>query len=131
MKISMEKSRFLCLAYQAQAGGATDRGHLDAVEAKLQRLLGELEASQRSREELTHRKAQARSQIEALTSQMASLEDMMVVQETELISAGTTRMWPSRGVITSKLSAKNYAPLVVVSPLLSCVASLFCRCVWS
>jgi hypothetical protein len=131
MKISMEKSQFLCLAYQAQAGGATDRGHLDTMEAELLCLLGELEASQRSREELTRRKAQARSHIEALTSQMASREDMMVVQETELILAGTTRMWPSRGIITSNLSAKNCAPLVAVSPLLSCIASLFCRCIWS
>jgi hypothetical protein len=53
MNISEEKSRFLCLAYQVHAGGATDRGHLDAVEAEVQRLREELEASQRSREELT------------------------------------------------------------------------------
>ena len=45
MKISMEKSRFLRLAYQAQAGGAADRGYWDTVEAKVQCLRGELEAS--------------------------------------------------------------------------------------
>ena len=41
----MEKSQFLCLAYQVQVGGATDRGHLDVVEAKVQFLRSELEAS--------------------------------------------------------------------------------------
>ena len=41
----MEKSWFLHLAYQAHVGGATDRGHLDAVEAKAQRLRKELETS--------------------------------------------------------------------------------------
>jgi hypothetical protein len=45
MKISMKKSWFLCLAYQAQAGGATDHGHLDTTKAKVQHLRGELEAS--------------------------------------------------------------------------------------
>jgi hypothetical protein len=73
MKISMEKSRFLRLAYQAQAGGAAKCGCLDAVEAKVQHLHGELEAIQRSKQESTCQEAQARSQIEALTSQMASL----------------------------------------------------------
>ena len=48
----MEMSRFLCLAYQAQVGGVADRGHLDVAEAEVQHLHGELEASQRSREEL-------------------------------------------------------------------------------
>jgi hypothetical protein len=63
MKISMEKSRFLRLAYQVHVGGATDHDHLDAAKAEVQRLRGELEASQRSREELTHRVVQAWSQI--------------------------------------------------------------------
>ena len=52
------------------------------MEAKVQRLRGQLEASHRSKEESTHREAQARSQIEALTSQMASLKDMIAAQET-------------------------------------------------
>ena len=42
MKTSMDKSQFLCLAHQAQAGGAIDHGYLDAVEAKVRRLRGEL-----------------------------------------------------------------------------------------
>ena len=54
MKTLMEKSRFLHLAYQTQAGGTADRGYLDAVRGKVQCLHGELEASQRSREELTY-----------------------------------------------------------------------------
>jgi hypothetical protein len=45
MKTSMEKSRFLRLAYRAQAGGATERGRLDMAEAEVRRLRGELEAS--------------------------------------------------------------------------------------
>jgi hypothetical protein len=68
MKISMDKSPFLRLSYQVQAGGATDRSHLDAVEAEVQCFSRELEASQRSKEESTHRVAQAWSHIEALMS---------------------------------------------------------------
>jgi hypothetical protein len=45
MKISMKKSWFLCLAYQAQAGGAISHDHLDTVEAKVQHLRQELESS--------------------------------------------------------------------------------------
>ena len=45
MKILVEKSQFLRLAYQAQAEGAADRGYLDTVEAEVQCLRGELEAS--------------------------------------------------------------------------------------
>ena len=45
MRTSTEKSRFLHLAYQEKAGGATDHSHLDAAEAEVQRLHGELEAS--------------------------------------------------------------------------------------
>ena len=52
MKASMEKSLFLRMAYQAQAGGATDHGRLDVVKAEVQRLCRQLEASQKSREEL-------------------------------------------------------------------------------
>jgi hypothetical protein len=59
MKASMVKSRFLRLAYQTRVGGATDRCRLKAMEAKVRCLRGELEASQRSNEELTHREAQA------------------------------------------------------------------------
>jgi hypothetical protein len=68
MKISMGKSWFLRLAYQVHIGGAADHDHLDAAEAEVQRLRGELEASQRSREELIHQEAQPWSQIKALTS---------------------------------------------------------------
>jgi hypothetical protein len=45
MKISEEKSWFLCLAYQAKARGATNCGHLEVAEAEVQCLCGELEAS--------------------------------------------------------------------------------------
>jgi len=48
----MEKSWFLHLAYQAQARDAANRGRLDALEAKVRRLCGELDVSQRSEEEL-------------------------------------------------------------------------------
>ena len=41
----MVRSRFLHLAYQTQIGGAIDRGHLEVMEAEVQRLHGELEAS--------------------------------------------------------------------------------------
>ena len=61
MKASMEKSLFLCMAYQAQAGGAANHGHLDVAEAKVQCLCEELEASQKSREELIHRETRAQS----------------------------------------------------------------------
>ena len=37
MRTSVEKSHFLCLAYQMQVGGTTDHGCLDAVEAEVQR----------------------------------------------------------------------------------------------
>ena len=53
MKISMEKSQFLHLAYQAQAEGATDHGCLDTAKVEVQCLHRELEASLRSKEELT------------------------------------------------------------------------------
>ena len=45
MKILVEKSRFLRLAYQAQARGATNHSRLEEVEAKVPCLHGELEAS--------------------------------------------------------------------------------------
>lgn len=57
MKISAEKSRFLCLAYQAQAGSAVDRNCLAMMEAEVKHLHEELEASQRLRKELAHREA--------------------------------------------------------------------------
>ena len=38
MKILEEKSRFLRLAYQAQAEGATNHDHLEVAEADMQRL---------------------------------------------------------------------------------------------
>ena len=88
MKTSMEKSRFLRLAFQAQAGDAADHGRLAMWEDKVKCLRGELEASQRSREELARREAQARSHVKALMSQVASLNDVMAVQEAELTSAG-------------------------------------------
>ena len=44
-----------------QARGATDRGRLEATEAEVQRLRGELEASQRSREDLAYQEALAQS----------------------------------------------------------------------
>jgi hypothetical protein len=59
MKTLMVKSWFLRLAYQVQAGGATDCGCLDVAEPKVQHLHEELEAPQRSREELTRQEAQA------------------------------------------------------------------------
>ena len=55
----MVKSRFLRLAYQTRVGGATDRGRLEAAETEVWHLRGELEASQMSKEESTHRKEQA------------------------------------------------------------------------
>jgi hypothetical protein len=61
MMISEEKSQFLRLAYQAKAGGATNRGHLEVAEAEVQCLRGELEASQRLRQDLTLREVLARS----------------------------------------------------------------------
>ena len=45
MKILMEKFWFLRLAYQAQAGSATNRGRLAMVEAEVQHLREELGAS--------------------------------------------------------------------------------------
>jgi len=45
MKISVEKSLFLRLAYQVHAGGAVDHDCLDAAEAEARCLHGELEAS--------------------------------------------------------------------------------------
>jgi hypothetical protein len=54
MKTSMAKYRFLCLAYQMQVGGGTDYGCLEAVETKVHRLHEELEASQRSKNELLY-----------------------------------------------------------------------------
>lgn len=53
----MEKSQFLRLAYHAQARGVTDCYRLDVVEAEVQHLRGELEASQRSREERFHQES--------------------------------------------------------------------------
>jgi transcription initiation factor IIE alpha subunit len=53
MKISEEKSQFLCLACQVQIERATDRDHLEVAEAEVQRLRKELEVSLRSREDLT------------------------------------------------------------------------------
>ena len=79
------------LAYQAQAGGAADHGRLDMVEAEVQRLRGDLEASQRLKEELLRQETQPRSQIEALTSQVAGLKVALAVQETDLISASTAQ----------------------------------------
>jgi hypothetical protein len=35
VKILMEKSRFMRLAYQVHVGGAADRGRLDATEAEV------------------------------------------------------------------------------------------------
>ena len=45
MKTSVEKSQFLHLAFQAQAGGVADRGRLAMAEAEVQHLRRELEAS--------------------------------------------------------------------------------------
>ena len=45
MKTSIEKSKFLHLAYQMHVGVAVDHGCLEEVEAKVQHLHGELEAS--------------------------------------------------------------------------------------
>ena len=56
----------------------------------MQRLHGEREDSQGTKE-LLHQEAQAQSQIEALMFQVASLKDALVVQETELTSAGAGR----------------------------------------
>jgi hypothetical protein len=53
MRVLEEKSRFLHLAYQMLAEGATDRGCLQAAEAEVQRLCKELEVSLRSREDLS------------------------------------------------------------------------------
>ena len=86
----MEKSWFLHLAYQARAGGATDHDCLDVAKAEVQRLHGELEESQWTKE-LLHREVWAQSQIKALTSQMASLKDELVVQEIELTLVGAAR----------------------------------------
>jgi hypothetical protein len=55
--ISMEKSRFLH-SIKCRQGGAVDHGCLDAVEAKVQRLRGELEDCQRMKEQL-HQEARA------------------------------------------------------------------------
>ena len=57
----MEKSQFLCLAYQAHVGGTADHDHLDVVEAEAKCLRRELETSLRSREEMACREAQAQS----------------------------------------------------------------------
>jgi chromosome segregation ATPase len=87
----------LRLACQVQIEGSTDRGHLEVAEDEVQCLHKELEVSLRSREDLTHQEVLARSQIEALTSQMTGLKDMMAVQETELISTGAARDMAEQG----------------------------------
>lgn len=91
MKTTLTKSQFLCLAYQEQEGGVADHGRLDADEAEVWRLRGEIEASQKASEELLQREARAQSQIGALTSQVAGLKETMAVQEIELTSAGAAR----------------------------------------
>ena len=48
----MEKSHFLCLAYQMQSGGATNHDCLAGEEAEVRHLREELEASQQVQAEL-------------------------------------------------------------------------------
>jgi hypothetical protein len=52
---------------------------------------------------------------------VVSLKDVLAVQAIELTSAGAARNKYKRGASVSRLSAKSYVLLVVVSPLLLCV----------
>jgi chromosome segregation ATPase len=60
-------------------------------------LRGELETSQKAREELLQWEARAQLQIDALTAQVASLKEAMAVQETELTSAGAAHNEAEQG----------------------------------